>query len=109
MFNEMKTGNIAVPGELYEKLKKNNFCLQYLGQEYLILLINANIVENIRTREVRPPPTPVLDEYGNPQTLLNFPIVFADPKNYYDEDIYQFYLSAQFEGYSILFVQSEEE
>lgn len=102
-FHEMKSASVTVPGELYDKLAVGSMTIKYWTNEYILILVNPDTIEAIRTRP------PKIERGELPRTLLGFPVIEKPSRPYYDEEVYQFYLSAQFEEYALLYVQKEEE
>lgn len=103
-FTPVKIGHIKVKDDLYKKLKISNLCIKYLNSDYLFIFINEEVIETVRNRKVRPEVDKSKDKDN---TLLGLRIIMAESEIYYDEDVYQFYLEAQFEEYTIALVQAE--
>lgn len=102
-FQEMRSASVAVSPELFEKLAIGSMVVNYWSKKYILILITSDTVEKVRTR------LPKIESGVLPQTILGIPVIETSSQPYYDEEVYQFYLSAQFEEYSLLYVQNEEE
>lgn len=102
-FSEVKIARISIDHDLFQKLRVGNLIYTDGRTERIILHINEKIVAEVSNRKAKPDIE--RNKSGKPNLLLGRPVIVSlFNEHYYDEDVTQFYLQAQFAGYNLVLV-----